>query len=161
MLGYGESHAPWTTKLSKRHDLTKQKEVRWDEKFKHCESRRRSYTFSKGGGLVGALVVLIFFLIGVWCVLGAVGAWLAEQRRRPRGVGFAFGFFLGPIGLVIVALLPYGPETLQMPTHRRTPLGAGAPYEPAPTSPRQTEWKSQQQWRALGPAAAALPEPFR
>jgi hypothetical protein len=59
---------------------------------------------------MGALIVLVFFLLVIPCVLGAVGAWLATQRRRSQGIGFAFGFFLGPIGLVIVALLPYGPD---------------------------------------------------
>ena len=110
---------------------------------------------------MGALVVLVLFLVVVWCVLGAVGAWLAEQRRRPRGVGFAFGFFLGPLGLVIVALLPYGPETPQMPIYRPRPTRAGALYGPAPTSPQQPEWKSQRQWRDLESAAGSLPEKVR
>lgn len=49
------------------------------------------------------------FLIG-WVVFGlisgAIGAWVAEQKNRTSAEGFTLGFFLGPIGWLLEALLP-------------------------------------------------------
>ncbi len=48
---------------------------------------------------------LVIWLI-VGGVLGCVGAWVAAQKNRPGGEGFMLGFFLGPLGLILEALLP-------------------------------------------------------
>jgi hypothetical protein len=49
-------------------------------------------------------------------VLGALGAWIAKQKRRGPIEGFILGFLFGPLGVVIEALLPAG--TRDLPTLR-------------------------------------------
>jgi hypothetical protein len=49
----------------------------------------------------------IMLAMVVWgCVFGGFGAYIASQKGRAEGEGMAFGFFLGPIGLLIIAILP-------------------------------------------------------
>jgi hypothetical protein len=66
--------------------------------------------------MIGAVILLILL---IWIAIGCVGAWIATQRRRHPAMGFAFGFFFGPIGLLIVALLPYGSVESQLSSHAR------------------------------------------
>jgi hypothetical protein len=49
------------------------------------------------------LVILVLLISAAIC--GAFGEFIAVQRKLNAGTGFIFGFFLGPIGLIIVALL--------------------------------------------------------
>ena len=53
-------------------------------------------------------VILIVFLLAIWLVLAGFGAYVAGQKQRDPIEGAIFGFLLGPIGIVIVALLPAG-----------------------------------------------------
>jgi hypothetical protein len=51
-----------------------------------------------------------FLIVGVfWIViLGGVGYWIAQQKRRSEVEGAALGCLLGPIGWIIEAVLPTG-----------------------------------------------------
>ena len=40
------------------------------------------------------------------CVWGGVGCYVATQKQRSENEGLAFGALLGPIGVLIVAMLP-------------------------------------------------------
>jgi len=45
--------------------------------------------------------------IGIYlAIVGEVGSYIAEQKGRSVGGGFLFGFFFGPLGLVIEACVP-------------------------------------------------------
>lgn len=53
--------------------------------------------------------LLLFALtmsVGVAIVCGSIGVYVATQKGRGEGEGFLFGFFLGPLGLILLALLP-------------------------------------------------------
>lgn len=55
-----------------------------------------------GGYCVGE-IFLIWLLSGL--IFGAIGVSIAKNKRVSTNTGFLLGFFLGPIGLIIVALL--------------------------------------------------------
>lgn len=53
------------------------------------------------------------FLVGLfigWCIVGAicgfVGAYVSNEKGRPTSEGVVFGLLLGPIGILIAAVLP-------------------------------------------------------
>jgi hypothetical protein len=46
------------------------------------------------------------FMVGFWIIFAFLGAWIASQKGRSGGEGFALGCLFGPIGALIVALLP-------------------------------------------------------
>ncbi len=46
-----------------------------------------------------------FIAAVVWVVLGVIGMSMAEKRNRSKTGGFFLGFFLGLIGLCIIALM--------------------------------------------------------
>lgn len=50
--------------------------------------------------------VLVFSWLVGGVVFGLAGGYVSGQKRRPYGEGFLFGLLLGPIGLLIAALLP-------------------------------------------------------
>jgi Zn ribbon nucleic-acid-binding protein len=54
---------------------------------------------SEPGGEV--FVVWLLLLAGI----GAIGASMAKKRFRPPWVGFVLGFFLGLIGLIVIAVM--------------------------------------------------------
>jgi hypothetical protein len=50
---------------------------------------------------------MMFWMFVISCVLGLCGAITAiVMTMKGRAGGFALGFFLGPVGLLIAALLP-------------------------------------------------------
>lgn len=55
------------------------------------------------------MLLVILFVSIVICA--GVGAYVAEAKNRPTGEGVALGSLLGPLGVLIVALLP----TLEAP----------------------------------------------
>ncbi|MEY2583226.1 MAG: hypothetical protein QOE09_3075 [Ilumatobacteraceae bacterium] len=48
---------------------------------------------------------IVGFIAGL-CIVGAVGALIADYKNQPRVVGFLLGGLLGLLGLATVALLP-------------------------------------------------------
>ena len=48
--------------------------------------------------LIVAIVAAIIF--------GLIGRYVAKEKNRSEADGFIGGFFLGPIGIIIVALMP-------------------------------------------------------
>ena len=51
-----------------------------------------------------------------------LGAYVAAQKHRPTGEGLTLGFLFGPLGVLIVALLPQGAArpVVRPPTPRRS-----------------------------------------
>ena len=64
------------------------------------------------------LVVVILVALLAWFAFGWGGSYVARVKRRSTDEGFLFGFLLGPIGILIEALLPMGPETVDAPRAR-------------------------------------------
>jgi hypothetical protein len=52
------------------------------------------------------------YLLFVWLISAAGGAWLAERKGYGERLGLAFGLLLSAIGLLIVLLLPGRPGSL-------------------------------------------------
>lgn len=48
-------------------------------------------------------IVAVFFFGGVF---GLIGVYIAMQKGRSEGEGFFLGCLLGPLGLILAALLP-------------------------------------------------------
>lgn len=48
-------------------------------------------------------IFLVVFISGI--IFGLIGSFIAKNKGVTQSSGFFFGFFLGPIGLIIVALL--------------------------------------------------------
>jgi hypothetical protein len=69
------------------------------------------------------LVAVLF-----WLVCGAIGATIAPTRGLSPGVGTGIGVMLGPLGLLVLCLLPQG---------RYVPPGVSSRYVPkaAPRGP--------------------------
>lgn len=55
--------------------------------------------------MLGVLVEILVFLFLMGLIFGAVGVAIAGNKNVDGFVGFLLGAFLGPIGLIIVALL--------------------------------------------------------
>lgn len=53
--------------------------------------------------------LLLWGVVGLGC--GLLGVFVATEKRRSQSEGFLLGFLFGPIGAVIVALLPTGDRT--------------------------------------------------
>jgi hypothetical protein len=51
-----------------------------------------------------AMVLFILFMVGI--VFGFFGAWISGEKGRDRNQGMAIGFLFGPLGCLILALLP-------------------------------------------------------
>ena len=47
-----------------------------------------------------------FIAIVAAAIFGLIGRYVAKEKNRDVAEGFIGGFFLGPIGIIIVALLP-------------------------------------------------------
>ena len=57
----------------------------------------------------GAVVFLVVFVAAIWLVFGMIGANIAASKQA-RDAGFLLGLFLGPIGLIIAALIDNRPK---------------------------------------------------
>jgi hypothetical protein len=53
--------------------------------------------------------------LSVALLLGLVGQYIAGAKNRSDGEGFILAFLLGPIGLIVLALLPTLPPPVQTP----------------------------------------------
>lgn len=53
---------------------------------------------------------MFFIVLIVAGIFATMGAYVASQKRRASMEGAIFGGLLGPIGILIVALLPTGPQ---------------------------------------------------
>jgi hypothetical protein len=49
---------------------------------------------------------LLIILLMVWAAFGALGYYIAVQKGRPEAEGLLLGFLFGPLGVLLVALLP-------------------------------------------------------
>lgn len=58
---------------------------------------------------------IMLAMVGWGCVFGGFGAYIASQKGRSEGEGMAFGFCLGPIGLLIVSILPNVEKSAETP----------------------------------------------
>src|SRR5262245_53900736 len=54
------------------------------------------------------LFVVLPVLAVVWAISGGFGLYVASSKNRSPTEGFLFGFFLGPLGVLVEALLPDG-----------------------------------------------------
>ena len=50
------------------------------------------------------MIIGIGFLLAI--IMGILGRYVAKEKNRSEADGFIGGFFLGPIGIIIVALMP-------------------------------------------------------
>ncbi len=55
---------------------------------------------------IGATALYLLF---VWLLSAAAGAWLSDRKGYGERVGLAFGLLLSAVGLLIVLLLPGRP----------------------------------------------------
>jgi hypothetical protein len=59
--------------------------------------------------LIGAKALYLLF---IWLISAAGGAWLAERKGYGERVGLTFGLLLSAVGLLIMLLLPGRPGSL-------------------------------------------------
>ncbi len=79
------------------------------------------------------------YLLFIWLVSAAGGAWLAERKGYGERVGLTFGLLLSAVGLLLMLLLPGRPGSLWkeegwFPRSRRAVTAAQGP--PATASDR-------------------------
>ena len=71
-------------------------------------------------------IEMIPILIGAACACGLLGAMIGNSKER-AGLGFALGFLIGPIGLIVIAILPpkgQAPASIQSRPQRKCPFCA-------------------------------------
>jgi hypothetical protein len=57
-------------------------------------------------GVIGAKALYLLF---VWLLSAAIGAWVSDRKGYGERVGLAFGLILSALGLLIVLVLPGRP----------------------------------------------------
>ena len=57
-------------------------------------------------GTIGAIALYLLF---VWLISAAAGAWLTERKGYGERLGLLFGLVLSAVGLVLALLLPGRP----------------------------------------------------
>ncbi|HXT89414.1 MAG TPA: hypothetical protein VN714_09155 [Trebonia sp.] len=70
-------------------------------------------------GTIGAIALYLLF---VWLISAAAGAWLTERKGYGERLGLLFGLVLSAVGLVLALLLPGRPGSkwrLEGPLPRR------------------------------------------
>jgi len=89
---------------------------------------------------------ILILLLVVAAVFGGLGVYIANEKHRDGGEGFALGFFFGPLGCLIEAILPSqsgpaptGYELDSDPVPTRQPVRAVAP-PPAKPKPLGKVW---------------------
>jgi hypothetical protein len=89
-------------------------------------------------------------VIATWCACAGLGAWVAGEKRRPAAQGVILGFLFGPIGVLILALLPNGERETPSPrpTVRGRSLDWGMPDDWSP----EAEERRMREERARGQA---------
>ena len=87
-------------------------------------------------------------IIIVWCVVGflfgLLGSYVSTEKGRSAGVGMTIGFFFGPLGCLILALLP-----------TKTPIPASTPASSADRRPPSRAWA---QYEAIETEPGEMPE---
>jgi RsiW-degrading membrane proteinase PrsW (M82 family) len=70
-------------------------------------------------------------LVVVWIALWGLGFYVADQKGRSPKEGLALAFLFGPLGVIVLALLPTRSETT--PVEKRTeatPVSRSRPLSP-------------------------------
>jgi hypothetical protein len=60
---------------------------------------------------------MLYALLVLWLIFAGLGYYVAVQKGRPEAEGLVLGFLFGPLGCLIVALLPSGPPAGRSPGH--------------------------------------------
>lgn len=63
---------------------------------------------------------IFVFVLLIWIVFGAIGGMIMSNKGQSGCGGFALGFLLGPLGLVIALVMPTDHKTLE---HRSLQTG--------------------------------------
>lgn len=86
----------------------------------------------------------VIFYLAVWVLLGVLGLLFGRMKGRP-GLGFALGFFLGPIGWIIVLLTPaQGAAKSDDPITPEYLARRAAVQDPKVKSAREEAWRKAQ-----------------
>lgn len=105
--------------------------------------------------MAGVVFIVLFFFFVTCVVTGAVGSWIAAQKNRPGGEGFALGFFFGPLGLIIEALLPtLTKEQLDQLLREKAARRFGGNFPATPSQPPssaelEARRAREQEWREV------------
>lgn len=59
--------------------------------------------------IVAVIGAKALYLLFVWLLSAAIGAWVSDRKGYGERVGLAFGLILSALGLLIVLLLPGRP----------------------------------------------------
>lgn len=54
-------------------------------------------------------------IVGVWLACGGMGGYVAHAKDRAPAEGAVFGLLLGPLGVLVEALLPEGARPARAP----------------------------------------------
>jgi len=84
------------------------------------------------------IVVILFVALMVACAFGFLGGWVAGEKGRSRNEGALIGFLFGPLGVLILVLLP-SKEARPSPPARRGRSGASR-------KSRLTAWEIPDDW---------------
>ena len=75
----------------------------------------------------GTIGVIALYLLFIWLISAAGGAWLTERKGYGERLGLLFGLVLSAVGLILALALP-GPARLE--------VEAGRPLPPPPPDHR-------------------------
>lgn len=67
------------------------------------------------------IVVVLFIALMVALAFGFFGAWICGEKGRDRNPGMVIGFLFGPLGCLILALLPAKPPEQPRSTRKPKP----------------------------------------
>jgi hypothetical protein len=62
--------------------------------------------------IIATIGIKGLYLLFVWLLSAAIGAWVSERKGYGERVGLAFGLLLTVVGLLIVLILPGRPGSL-------------------------------------------------